>query len=306
LRRWWAGPDLNRRPSPRQGMKPAPFSEKTINWDVFKIWLEKQLRPRTVKDRLKYARKYAHCLFQRDFSQLNLVSESERQHALKGLSALSKFLGVYEEFRTLVKNYGVKWAGKRSEELIIERLTKTVNGNELAEWVKSVKQALPELSIFLDFIASTGLRFEESINAYNLIIDLASHGKLNEYYNAENRALEHFRFKELFIRNSKKAFISFVSQEMVNKIAKSEKLTYNSIHCKLKRRKMRLKFADLREYYASVMTKYLSQPEIDFVQGRISTSIFMRNYFNPAWIQDLKTRALKGAKELLAKINGKA
>ena len=225
---------------------------------------------------------------------------------MKGLSVLSKFLGVYEEFRALVKNYGVKWAGKRSEELIIERLTKTVNGNELAEWVKSVKQALPELSIFLDFIASTGLRFEESINAYNLIIDLASHGKLNEYYNAENRALEHFRFKELFIRNSKKAFISFVSQEMVNKIAKSEKLTYNSIHCKLKRRKMRLKFADLREYYASVMTKYLSQPEIDFVQGRISTSIFMRNYFNPAWIQDLKTRALKGAKELLAKINGKA
>jgi len=295
---------LNQRPSPRQGLKSAYLSEKAIDWDVFKIWLEKQLRPRTVKDRLKYARKYAHCLLRRDFSQLNLISESERQHALKGLSALSKFLGVYEDFRTLIKNYGVKWAGKRSEELIIERLTKTVDGNELAEWVKTVKRALPELSTFLDFIASTGLRFEESVNAYNLIIELSNQGKLSEYYNAENKALEHFRFKEIFIRNSKKAFVSFVSQEMVNIIARSQKMTYNSIHCKLKRRKMRLRFADLREYYASIMTKYLSQPEIDFVQGRISTSIFMRNYFNPAWIQDLKIRALKGAEEILAKING--
>jgi len=285
-------------------LKSAYLSEKAIDWDVFKIWLEKQLRPRTVKDRLKYARKYAHCLLRRDFSQLNLISESERQHALKGLSALSKFLGVYEDFRTLIKNYGVKWAGKRSEELIIERLTKTVDGNELAEWVKTVKRALPELSTFLDFIASTGLRFEESVNAYNLIIELSNQGKLSEYYNAENKALEHFRFKEIFIRNSKKAFVSFVSQEMVNIIARSQKMTYNSIHCKLKRRKMRLRFADLREYYASIMTKYLSQPEIDFVQGRISTSIFMRNYFNPAWIQDLKIRALKGAEEILAKING--
>ena len=42
------------------------------------------------------------------------------------------------------------------------------------------------------------------------------------------------------------------------------------------------------------MTKYLSQPEIDFLQGSVSGSVFMRNYFNPALIGDLKERVFKG------------
>lgn len=61
---------------------------------------------------------------------------------------------------------------------------------------------------------------------------------------------------------------------------KSEKLAYDSMRCKFEYWKMRQRFADLCEYYVSIMTKYLSQPEIDFVQGRISTNIFMYNYFN--------------------------
>jgi Uma2 family endonuclease len=113
----------------------------------------------------------------------------------------------------------------------------------------------------------TSLRYEEAVNAYGLIIELSSEGRLKDYYNAYNDTLEHFRFRELFIRNSKKVFISFVSEEMVTEISQSQKQTYNSIQCKLKRRKMKLRFADLREYYASVMTKYLSQPEIDFYRG---------------------------------------
>jgi hypothetical protein len=34
--------------------------------------------------------------------------------------------------------------------------------------------------------------------------------------------------------------------------------------------------------------------EIDFLQGRTSASVFMRNYFNPALISDLKERVFKG------------
>ena len=46
------------------------------------------------------------------------------------------------------------------------------------------------------------------------------------------------------------------------------------------------------------MTKFLSQSEIDFLQGRISGSVSMRNYFNPALISDLKERVFKTIKEL--------
>ncbi|MEM2914564.1 MAG: hypothetical protein QXH91_04085 [Candidatus Bathyarchaeia archaeon] len=65
------------------------------------------------------------------------------------------------------------------------------------------------------------------------------------------------------------------------------------IQLKIKRRKIGLRFGDLREAWASIMTKYLSQPEIDFLQGRVGLSTFMQNYFNPALIRDLKDRAKK-------------
>jgi len=40
-------------------------------------------------------------------------------------------LGIYEDFKSLVKNYGLKWSGKNSGDLIIKRLTKAVNPNEM-------------------------------------------------------------------------------------------------------------------------------------------------------------------------------
>ena len=46
----------------------------------------------------------------------------------------------------------------------------------------------------------------------------------------------------------------------------------------------------MREAHATFMTKYLRPSEIDFLHGRVSSSIFMRNYFNPALINDLKER----------------
>ena len=50
------------------------------------------------------------------------------------------------------------------------------------------------------------------------------------------------------------------------------------------------------------MTKYLNPAEIDFLQGRVSASVFMRNYFNPALIEDLKERVFKGISELENKL----
>jgi len=132
------------------------------------------------------------------------------------------------------------------------------------------------------------IQFSETLYAYNLIVELDQKGKLNEYYNAEQETLEHFRYRELFLRRTKKAFISIVSKEMVEQVARTNKtLTFDSIRLKIKRRGLKARFSDIRELWASYMVKHLSQPEIDFLQGRISATVFMRNYFNPTWISDL-------------------
>jgi len=168
-----------------------------------------------------------------------------------------------------------------------------------------VKRARSELSDFMDFIAITGLRLVEAIESYNLIIKLAKEGKLNEYYNEEKEALEHFRFKEIFLRKSKKAFISFVPKELIEKIALSSPLpdSRHAIQMRVKKKGLKLRFSDIREAHASFMTKYLKQPEIDFIHGRVTTNIFMANYFNPALICDLKERIVNAVKEIQNKIS---
>jgi hypothetical protein len=54
------------------------------------------------------------------------------------------------------------------------------------------------------------------------------------------------------------------------------------------------------------MTRWLNPAEIDFLQGRVSGTVFMRNYFNPALITDLRERVFRGLGEIereLAKNN---
>ena len=240
---------------------------------------------------MRYARKFCHCLLKGDFSELNGFSDSKRTHVMKALSALSKFLGVYEDYKTLLKNYGLKWS-VNSDDIIINRLTKTVNPSEVFEWIKSVKKEKPDLTDFMDFMAITGLRFNEALESYNLIIKLAEEGNLSQYYNEDKEVLEHFKFKETFIRRTKKAFMSFVPKIFVEAISRNKPLTH-SYAISVRKKGFRLRFGDIREAHATFFTKYLRESEIDFLHGRVSASVFMRNYFNPALIGDLKDRVFK-------------
>lgn len=207
-----------------------------------------------------------------------------------------KFLGIHEDFKKLVKDYGLKWENVKAEDLLISRLTKFETQGSVIAWTKKVKEEWPCFRAFMDFIITSGLRCVEAIESYNLIIDLSKRGKLGEYYNAEKEVLEHFRFKQLFIRNNKKAFVSIVPRALIERVSLSEKITLAQITNRIKRKGLKPRFNDIREYFATCMTRHLSQPEIDFLQGRISGSVFMRNYFKPALLTDLKDRVFKGLK----------
>ena len=75
------------------------------------------------------------------------------------------------------------------------------------------------------------------------------------------------------------------------------------IQMRVKKKGLKLRFSDIREAHGTFMTKYLKESEINFIHGRVTTSIFMANYFNPALISDLKERVFKGINEILAKIS---
>lgn len=216
---------------------------------------------------------------------------------MNALSCLSKFLGIYEQWSSLIKNYGLKWR-IRDDNLIIKRFTKTNNPDELFEWIRQINSQCPDLNAFMDLMITTGLRFEEAIDSYNLIVKLSQEGKIYQYYNYEKELLEHYKFKSIFLRRTKKAFVSFVPQQLISRIASSKVLAKQFIKSKVRRKTNRIRFSDIREIHGTLLAKTLGSAEIDFLHGRVSTSVFMRNYFNPAWITDLKERAQKGVTEI--------
>lgn len=147
------------------------------------------------RNTIVYAKKYYLRLLNHDFLEIRDLKETRKANTLKALSCLAKYLRVYEDFKLLVKNYRLKWSGRKVEDLIIDRITKVENPDEIFNWINQVKQARPEPSEFVDFMAVTGLRLAEAVNTYNLIIKLNEQGRLEEYYDVEHEVIEHLGLK---------------------------------------------------------------------------------------------------------------
>jgi len=239
-------------------------------------------------------------LFDGDVKALLTLSPRTQKAVMASLSNLSKFLGVYDEWKAFVKAYGLKWSNGDLDMLVISRITKVRFNGDILEWIKRAGGEIPKLRLFLKFMLLTGLRLREAVNSWNLIIELSGKRKIGEYYNFESLALEHFRFKQLFIRRSKKCYITFLPPNLVYEIAEyGEPLTIFKVNNWVRRdKRLKSRFNDIREYWATYMTKWLTPAEIDFLQGRVGGSVFMRHYFNPALIADLRERVFKGLAEL--------
>jgi hypothetical protein len=84
-----------------------------------------------------YAKKYYQCLLNHDFTEIRDLKDTIRPNALKALSCLAKYLGVYEEFKLLVQNYSLKWSGRKAEDLIVDRITKVESPDEIFQLDKT-------------------------------------------------------------------------------------------------------------------------------------------------------------------------
>jgi post-segregation antitoxin (ccd killing protein) len=300
------GSAQNNNDKPRAGFEPATPAlpscrlSSDVDWVGFEKFLNGKCNLKTVNDRLSYAKTYYSCLVSGDFSVLSGLTADKCAHVLKALSSLSKFLGCYQDFLRLKNQYGLKWVGRSSDELIIDRLNKVRNPDDVFEWVRKVKRARPELADFMDLMAVSGLRFIEAVESYNMIIKLKDH--LDQYYNNKNQILEHYKFKEVFLRKNKKALITIVPVDLVNRISDNQILTLDAIRKRVQKTGLALRFGDVREAHGTYLTKYLKEPEINFLHGRVGTSVFMRNYFNPQIVDDLKARALQGIGDIMEKV----
>ena len=112
--------------------------------------------------------------------------------------------------------------------------------------------------------------------------------RLGDYFNESLSTLEHFRHPKIFLRNTKNVY----SKDLLNRIAQCSPMTYDSIKMKLQRKNMPLKMNQLRDYFATYMVRHgLIREEVDLLQGRISSDIFVRHYWSPSF-SEFKNRVL--------------
>ncbi len=209
---------------------------------------------------------------------VNIKGLSTERHIMASFANLSKFLGIYEEYKNRLKSYDIKWTNPDTAfNGFLAIFSK--NHDTIPQYIKDIQQYLsPSEKVFFKFLSITGLRKNEAITSFNMIIKLHNEDKLGEYYNEELSVLEHFKHKA-FLRKTKNAYISFVSKELIDEICNSKAITYSAIHCRFMRRKLKLRLKELRSYNNTYLRKNGVISElVDVLAGRVPKTVFCRHY----------------------------
>jgi len=283
----WAGPDLNRRPSPCE-------SSVSIDWDAFDKWVRQRYATKTAINLKIYGRRFIYILSDpAKASDLLALTPYLRNHAMRGLAAISKFLGCYGEWQQIKNRVGLKWRENRSDELIRDLLGGNVV-EEVSAWLREAERLLPQRCFkALRFILYTGLRPDEGCKAINLL------NTDPEYLDRANMILQHFKYPKVFLRRSKNAYITFITDDMLQWAKEAAPITYNTLLQVCKRRRLPCKMKLLRKVWATVMRESGLAPEvIDLLQGRIPSSVFVKHYYRPDLLGEVRKKVLEGLKRL--------
>jgi intergrase/recombinase len=154
----------------------------------------------------------------------------------------------------------------------------------------------------IKFACLTGLRPAEAVESVSLINDKE---EFTKYYNPERQALERFRFPLVFLRQTKKAYISFVTPEMLEMVRYTKPSiipTYNAIRLTCRRKGVYIDMCYCRKIFASWLHKYgVSDVLIDLLQGRVGKSVLVNHYIQPG--QDYRDKILVAVRELKNEIS---
>lgn len=155
-----------------------------------------------------YATQYNYILTNGNLSELFTYPDSKRKHIMKALAAYSKYTGEYEKWQQMRRNFQLKWSsGADSLTGFHNILKENDDFDKMIEWVYIKRKEYPRFANILMFKVLTGLRPTEAIESFNLLLSI----KKQEYLSEDNILLQHYKFPEIFLRRTKKTFISIAN-----------------------------------------------------------------------------------------------
>ena len=265
-----------------------------IDWSDYRNYVYNKYGSKYANMQYNYAAKYKE--FLENPSRIETLPSTIRQNVLKALICLSKYSGIYLEFRNRLKQYGIKWSTSTSFDSFIRIFNR--DHTDLLKWYTKAYNVLNDNEkLYLKYMLLSGLRMSEGVMSVNKIIKFHKEDKLSEYYNQELSVLEHFKFKR-FLRTSKNVFVTIIPRDFIMQIAESKPVVYITLRKHLKRHGLKTRIKELRQYWGSFMVRHdLIKEEVDIFQGRVSRSIFVRHYLTISF-KELRDRTLKAIRLL--------
>jgi intergrase/recombinase len=167
----------------------------------------------------------------------------------------------------------------------------------MIEWLKNCCSKLSShYSNILLFNTLTGLRPDEACKAIQLI-----HKQEDNYLKKDLMILEHYKFPDIFIRRTKKAYISILTDSILELAKQASNCGYNALRLAVKRKKFDMNMAYCRKIFATYLrTQGIEQETIDLLQGRAPKSVFARHYYRPEFNYDRIRILLNSLCEIIA------
>jgi intergrase/recombinase len=266
-----------------------------IDWKAFEEYVRNKYAKSTQAGVLSYAKKYCNNL--NDVKGILQAPTTIRNNIIDALTILAKFNGVNEEFKQSLKQFGIT----KNKQSVFQSFNRIFNAssNDLNEWENKANTVLkPDEQLFLRYCRVSGLRKEEAINSFNLVISLNQQKKLDTYYYKPYQCLMHFQFEKTFIRGKKNCYITFLSEPMLNDIANSTKVSYNNIRKRLAKIKLPIEINKYRDMFGTFLMEHgILEAEVNLCQGRINASVFLKHYWSPS-LKQLGTKILKAFNEI--------
>lgn len=208
------------------------------------------------------------------------VSPETRQHAMKSLASLSKFMGIYDKWQNLIKRFHLKWPKKEGYTVFNEIFNCSDESYpSMLAWVRNSIESLPSgLGNVILFNTLTGLRPDEGYSAMALI-----KSDYCNYVDEKRMLLMHYRFPDTFLRVSKKAYVSIVDENILKIARNAVPITnYNLLRNKLMDYSVSMNMYFCRKVFATYLrNKGIESEIIDLLQGRTPSSIFVNHYYRP-------------------------
>jgi intergrase/recombinase len=274
------------------GFEPTTFSLEglpNIDLKAYREYLDEKYSRQYACLMFGYIRKHYQCFL--NPNELLKIPASIRSNVLKAMVCFSKYASCYEDYKSKLKNSGIKWVTNDSAFTSFLRIVNN-NHSDLGQWYSEMQNVLRENEkLFLRFVLVTGLRKSEAVKSVTLVIKLQEEGKLDSYF--KDGILEHFRFPELFFRKTKMAYISIAPEDLASKITQSKPVSYFAMRKRIVTHKQRVRIKELRSYFATYLRQHGILAEyIDLLQGRIPKNVFARHYLKVEDVKELVKKVL--------------